>query len=116
MQRPKVRESDHARFLFLVRFFMEYFLALYAYEKTQNLDPASDEAHDFDLVAEMTENASILYVCLKMKEALDEKVGAYQLPTWQLLTFGRAQPPLWTDLHAAVDCFTQLVSMKTAAD
>lgn len=75
MERQKVREIDNIRFLFLVSFFLQYFLALYAFERSKNIDIASEEAHDFDLIAEMTEPGSIAYVCLRMKLSMDEKVS-----------------------------------------
>ena len=74
MERQKVREIDNIRFLFLVRFFLEYFLGLYAYERTKGVDPGSEDAHDFDLIAEMTDPGSIAYVGMRMKLSLDEKV------------------------------------------
>lgn len=36
--------------------------------------PSSDAGHDFDLIAEMTEPASIGFVAGRMKQALEEKV------------------------------------------
>lgn len=92
MERLKVKESDIIRFLFLSRFFLEFFLLLYAEEKRHGLDPQSEEGHDFDLVAEMTEPQSIGFVMQRMKTALEDK------------------PVLWTDLHAGIDCFVQIVS------
>lgn len=74
MQRSNIKEADNTRFLFLSRFFLEYFLNLYSYEKSQGIDPTSEDAHDFDLIAQMTEPASIAFVCLRMKMALEEKV------------------------------------------
>lgn len=77
MQRPKIKEMDNTRFLFLSRFFLEYFLELYEYEKSQGLNPADEDSHDFDLIAEMTEPVSIAFVALRMKTALEEKVGFF---------------------------------------
>lgn len=77
MQRAKIKEVDNIRFLFLSRFFLEYFLNLYTYERSQGIDPTSEDAHDFDLVAQMTEPASIAFVCLRMTSALEEKVSKY---------------------------------------
>lgn len=91
MERLKVKESDTIRFLFLSRFFLEFFLLVYNDEKRQGIDPQSEEGHDFDLIAEMTEPQSIGFVTARMKGALEEK------------------PPLWTDLHAGIDCYIQIV-------
>lgn len=75
MQRAKIKEADNTRLLFLSRFFLEYFLNLYAYERSQEMDPQSEDAHDFDLIASMTEPASIAYVAMRMQGALAEKVS-----------------------------------------
>lgn len=74
MERAKVREMDNIRLLFLVRFFLEYFLGLYAYERSIGLDAKSEDAHDFDLIAEMTDPNSIAYVGKRMSQSLEEKV------------------------------------------
>lgn len=75
MERAKVREVDNVRYLFLVRFFLEYFIALREYEVAQSIDPASEDGHDFDLIAEISEASTIGYVALRMKLCLEEEVG-----------------------------------------
>ncbi|GAA5909890.1 hypothetical protein JCM6882_002043 [Rhodosporidiobolus microsporus] len=92
MERLKVRESDTVRFLFLSRFFLEFFLLLYRDDEARGI-PHDDEerGHDFGMVAEMTETSAIGFVTMRMRAALEEK------------------PPLWTDLHAGVECFTQIL-------
>lgn len=92
MERLKVRESDTIRFLFLARFFLELFLLLRSSELAQGINPQSEEGHDFDLIAELTEPQAIGFVTQRMKKALEEK------------------PPMWMELHAGMDCFTQIVS------
>ncbi|KWU43381.1 timeless-domain-containing protein, partial [Rhodotorula sp. JG-1b] len=92
MERLKVRESDTVRFLYLSSFFLEFFLLLYADDEKRGISHLDEErGHDFGLVAEMTEPHAIGFVTLRMKNALEEK------------------PPLWTDLHAGVACFTQIL-------
>ncbi|GAA5880461.1 hypothetical protein JCM16303_005390 [Sporobolomyces ruberrimus] len=91
MERLKVRESDTIRFLFLVRFFLEFFLLIYHEEESRGISHLSDEGHDFGLIAEMTEPQAIGYVTQRMKVGLEEK------------------PPLWTELHAGIDCFNQML-------
>ncbi|TKA58341.1 hypothetical protein B0A53_00079 [Rhodotorula sp. CCFEE 5036] len=92
MERLKVRESDTVRFLYLSSFFLEFFLLLYADDEKRGISHLDEErGHDFGLVAEMTEPHAIGFVALRMKNALEEK------------------PPLWTDLHAGVACFTQIL-------
>ncbi|SCZ93205.1 BZ3500_MvSof-1268-A1-R1_Chr6-2g08528 [Microbotryum saponariae] len=91
MERMKVKESDTIRFLFLSRFFLEFFLLVHADEQARGIDPSSEEGHDFGLIAEMTETQSIAFVTQRMKVALEEK------------------PPLWMDLHAGIECFTQIL-------
>ena len=92
MERLKVKESDTIRYLFLARFFLEFFLLVYQVERKRGVDPASEDGHDFDVVAELVEPTAIAFVTSKIKAALDEK------------------PPMWIELHAGVDCFTQIVS------
>ena len=77
MERAKVREVDNIRFLFLVRLFLEYFLALREYELSQGVDMTTEEGHDFDLIAEATDPASIVYVCLRMKAAQEDQVRSH---------------------------------------
>ena len=92
MERTKVQATDTLRFLFLARFFLEFFLLLRADEEKRGVLVVNGEiAHDFDLVAVMTEPSSIAFVTAVMKSTLDLKA------------------PDWTVLHAAVDCFTQVV-------
>lgn len=91
MEREKVREADTVRFLYLVRFFFQFYLLLRAQEQAAGIDPSSERGHDFDLIAEMTDPACMAFVTMRMKAAMDEK------------------PLLWTELHAGVDCLIQLV-------
>ena len=83
MERAKVREVDNIRFLFLIRLFLEYFLALREYEISQGVDMTTEDGHDFDLIAEATDPASIVYVCLRMKAAQEDQVrrGSGWMPT-----------------------------------
>ncbi|BGP30852.1 Topoisomerase 1-associated factor 1 [Rhodotorula toruloides] len=92
MERLKVRESDTLRFLYLSSFFLEFFLLLYRDDERRGISHLDEEnGHDFGLVAELTEPHAIGFVTMRMKNALEEK------------------PPLWTDLHAGVECFTQIL-------
>jgi replication fork protection complex subunit Tof1/Swi1 len=75
MERAKVREADNIRYLFLVCFFLEYFLALREYETSSGVDPASEDGHDFDLISEMSDPATIGYVALRMKLCLEDEVS-----------------------------------------
>ena len=63
----------------------------------EGIAPDSEEGHDFDLIAEMTEASSIGYVCARMRGAMEEK------------------PPMWTELHAAVNAFIQVVGYPLLA-
>ena len=92
MERAKVQATDTLRFLFLTRFFLEFFLLLRVDEEKRGVLIVNGEmVHDFDLVAVMTEPSSIAFVTAVMKSTLDLK------------------SPDWTVVHAAVDCFTQVV-------
>lgn len=93
MERPKVQPSDNLRFMFLARFFLEFFLLLRAEEHARGIDGASEHGHDFDLVTEMAEPLEIAFVTRRMKIALEDK------------------PPNWKELHAAVECFVQIVRL-----
>lgn len=123
MERIKVRESDTVRFLYLSAFFLEFFLLVYRDDERRGISHLDEEhGHDFGMVAEMTEPHAIGFVTMRMKNALEEKVRAllvklswvlsqYACDTRQLtlLSLRCPQPPLWTDLHAGVECFTQIV-------
>lgn len=76
MERLKVKESDTVRFLFLSRFFLEFFLLVNADERARDVDPRSEDAHDFDLIAEMTETQAIGFVIDRMRKGFEEKVRA----------------------------------------
>ncbi|GAA5935882.1 Tof1p [Sporobolomyces koalae] len=91
MERLKVRESDTTRFLILVRFFLDFFLLVYHDEESRGISHLSEEGHDFGLIAEMTEPQAIGFVTQRMKVGLEEK------------------PPLWTEVHAGIDCFNQML-------
>ncbi|KAI5476063.1 hypothetical protein MNV49_000435 [Pseudohyphozyma bogoriensis] len=91
MERLKVKESDTVRFMFLARFFLEFFLLLQADEKKKGISPLSEKGHDFDLIAEMTEPSSIAFVTARIKNSLEEK------------------PVPWMEVHAALDCFIQML-------
>lgn len=103
MERSKVKAADTIRFLFLSRFFLEFFLlrqqdqrnrgiTLVLPEGVENLT-GEEEKLDFGLIATLTEVGSIGFITNRMKNAMEEK------------------PQLWTELHAAVDDFTQIVSL-----
>ncbi|GAA96533.1 uncharacterized protein L969DRAFT_95002 [Mixia osmundae IAM 14324] len=90
-ERPKVREADHLRYLFLSRFFLEYFLLLIASEKAAGIDPSSEQGHDFDLVADMTEIDTVNLVTKRMRIGLDDK------------------PVRHSEVQGAVELFTQIL-------
>ncbi|GAA6000092.1 Tof1p [Rhodotorula paludigena] len=92
MERLKVRESDTVRFLYLSAFFLDFFLLVYRDDEARGISHLDEErGHDFGMIAELTEPHAIGFVTMRMKNALEEK------------------PPLWTDLHAGVECFTQML-------
>lgn len=75
MERLKVKEKDTTRFLFLSRFFLEFFLLVHQDEQMRGIHPLSEEAHGFELIAEMTEPQSIAFVTTRMKKAMEDKVS-----------------------------------------
>ena len=74
IKKEKAKELDNVRFLVLVSLFLQYFLLLQQQEQTRNIKHTSEEGHDFDLVAEVTELACLDYVLARIRLSLDEKV------------------------------------------
>lgn len=93
MEREKVSMSDPMRYMFLVRFFLEFFMLVYRDERSRGVDPKSEEGHSFEQVRQVLDIKAVVFVTGRMKLALDDK------------------PPQWVELHAAVDCFTSVLSV-----
>lgn len=55
-------------------FFLEFFLLLQEAEKEHGIDHASEEGHDFDLVAELTDEDAMRRIVVRMRQATEEKV------------------------------------------
>ena len=91
MERAKVKQADTLRVLVVASFFLDFFLLVRQQDDANKVEPKGEAGHDFDMIAELTELTVIHFVTRKMTDALSEK------------------PPLWTELHAAVDCFIHLV-------
>ena len=91
MERAKVKQADTLRIFVVSSFFLDFFLHMRARDLTEGVDPKSEHGHDFDMIAELTEQTTIGFVARRIKDSLEEK------------------PPLWTELHAAIDCFIQML-------
>jgi hypothetical protein len=124
MERPKVRETDNVRALYLSTFFIEFFLlsrgrataaaAADVKGKGREEDNVS-KIWDFGYVAEFAEIDAVKWVVGRMRLVMEDKVGSISDPCTNLaLTciptqLRLAQPVGWTELQAAINCFTQIV-------
>ncbi|KAH9983375.1 timeless protein-domain-containing protein, partial [Russula compacta] len=97
-ERPKITEKDHLRLLFVTKWFLEYFLAVRAWEKSENGGPGAPGGGPwpFGLVGEVIERGWIVWVLKRMNGAVEEK------------------PKLWTELQAGIECLTQLLALLEA--
>ncbi|KAH8930022.1 hypothetical protein BT69DRAFT_1275789 [Atractiella rhizophila] len=82
MERAKVKQMDAVRLMFLTRFFLEFF---------RRLKSSRSASCGWDLIGDMLDPSSFAFVVARMKMAHEEK------------------PILWTELHAGVDCFIQML-------
>ncbi|RUS21306.1 hypothetical protein BC937DRAFT_93088 [Endogone sp. FLAS-F59071] len=136
-ERPKIREEDYSRFFYLIHFFLRYQrLALErirgesAKKFTIPGDADVDVADtcDFDLVAGVMEVRGFLLCLKRMKMAYEDKVGRVCVCVCffffffkkkkclnYMFKFGMAycwdHSQIWSELHVAVDCFKQMVSI-----
>ncbi|KAF8265674.1 timeless protein-domain-containing protein [Lactarius quietus] len=105
-ERPKITEKDHLRLLFVTKWFLEYFLAVRTQEKEVGA-PAASEPWAFGLVGEVIERGWIVWVLKRMNGAVEEKFSP--------VAYTRAaQPKLWTELQAGIECLTQLLALLEA--
>ena len=72
-ERPKITEKDHIRLLFLVKWFLEFFLAVRANAKAEPKE-SNATVWGFDLVGEIVERSWIVWILKRMREAVEEKV------------------------------------------
>lgn len=70
-ERAKITEKDNLRLLFVTKWILEFFLSMRAKEKAQG----GEGRWKFDLIAEVTERAWIIWVLKRMREAVEEKVS-----------------------------------------
>lgn len=69
-ERPKVTEKDNLRLLFVVKWFMQFFVALH----TNEAKKGKVQRWTFDNVADIVERAWIVWILKRMRGAFDEKV------------------------------------------
>ncbi|KAL7415832.1 timeless protein-domain-containing protein [Mrakia frigida] len=105
MERPKIRETDNVRALFLCTFFIEFFLLS---RSRVTAAAASDvkgkgregvdisKVWDFGYVAEFAEIDAVKWVVGRMRLVMDDK------------------PIGWTELQAGINCFTQILLLIDA--
>ncbi|KDN42043.1 hypothetical protein RSAG8_07088, partial [Rhizoctonia solani AG-8 WAC10335] len=96
-ERPRYTEKDNLRLLFLTKWFLEFFLLVRENQekerKQRGLFPGALEIWPFGYVSEVVEHGWAPWVLRRMRAAVDEK------------------PKLWVELHAGMDCLTQLLNL-----
>lgn len=86
-ERPKIKEKDHLRLLYVTKWFLEFFLTSRSNEKAVE----GQRKWNLGLVAEVTDRGWIIWVLKRMRQAMDEK------------------PKMWNELQAGIECLTQLL-------
>ncbi|KAJ1301303.1 hypothetical protein OPQ81_003705 [Rhizoctonia solani] len=96
-ERPKYTEKDNLRLLFLTKWFLEFFLLVRENQekerKKRALFAGALDTWPFGYVSEVVENGWAPWVLRRMRAAVEEK------------------PKLWVELHAGMDCLTQLLNL-----
>ncbi|CAE6474022.1 unnamed protein product [Rhizoctonia solani] len=96
-ERPKYTEKDNLRLLFLTKWFLEFFLLVRENQekerKQRGLFAGAPELWPFGYVSEVVEHGWAPWVLRRMRAAVEEK------------------PKLWVELHAGMDCLTQLLNL-----
>ncbi|EOQ99643.1 hypothetical protein E3P92_01291 [Wallemia ichthyophaga] len=92
MERPKVRETDKARWFSLSAFFLEYFNTKWRSTDASKL-PAVEAENTFGYVGCMIDPTTVGYVSARMAITIDDK------------------PPSWKELHCAINCLIQILSL-----
>ncbi|CAE6475330.1 unnamed protein product [Rhizoctonia solani] len=96
-ERPKYTEKDNLRLLFLTKWFLEFFLMVRENQekerKQKGLVAGALELWPFGYVSEVVEHGWAPWVLRRMRAAVEEK------------------PKLWVELHAGMDCLTQLLNL-----
>ncbi|KAG1808071.1 timeless protein-domain-containing protein [Suillus variegatus] len=86
-ERPKIKEKDHLRLLYVTKWYLEFFLTSRSNEKAAE----GQRKWNLGLVAEVTDRGWIIWVLKRMRQAMDEK------------------PKMWNELQAGIECLTQLL-------
>lgn len=76
-ERPKITEKDHLRLLFVVKWFLEFFLAVREQAKAASKSGRNVETWDFEVIGEVVERSWIVWILKRMRGAMDEKVGIF---------------------------------------
>ncbi|CAE6415167.1 unnamed protein product [Rhizoctonia solani] len=96
-ERPRYTEKDNLRLLFLTKWFLEFFLLVRENQekeqKQRGLFTGALEIWPFGYVSEVVEQGWAPWVLRRMRAAVEEK------------------PKLWVELHAGMDCLTQLLNL-----
>jgi len=70
-ERPKIKEKDHLRLLYVTKWFLEFFLTSRSNEKVLE----GQRKWNLGLVAEVTDRGWIIWLLKRMRQAMDEKVS-----------------------------------------
>ncbi|CAE6409911.1 unnamed protein product [Rhizoctonia solani] len=96
-ERPRYTDKDNLRLLFLIKWFLEFFLLVRENQekeqKQRGLFTGALEIWPFGYVSEVVEQGWAPWVLRRMRAAVEEK------------------PKLWVELHAGMDCLTQLLNL-----
>ncbi|CAE6369742.1 unnamed protein product [Rhizoctonia solani] len=96
-ERPRYTDKDNLRLLFLTKWFLEFFLLVRENQekehKQRGLFAGALEIWPFGYVSEVVEHGWAPWVLRRMRAAVEEK------------------PKLWVELHAGMDCLTQLLNL-----
>lgn len=108
MERPKIRETDKARWFSLSAFFLEFFNTKWRRKDISKI-PEAEIEKAVRSVSCMVDPTTVGYVSARMALTIDDKVGCSALSV-VYINFNNKQPPSWKELHCAINCLIQIVS------
>lgn len=79
LAKDQAKELDNVRYFILVAFFLDLFLLVQEDEREREVDHASEAGHDFDLIAELTDEDAVKRIVVRMRQSGEEKVSSKSL-------------------------------------